>query len=285
MARYLEGNVTVADNEYDFREVCRALRVPDAVSTRLASETVNNISQKMREEGVEGSLAKYYNTYRQGKDTTLNAFSTHRSLEPIAHLFRLKSNIRISRDKRVSHEYCTFTMLQKHYDYYREHGKPPKVEHNGSTAKYGTKKRTLIKFDGKNTVKLPINETWKRFKYGIKAFNIQNGSKYTIPEMVILALEEYMDGRADVFPKKQVKFDDDQIKLTQTHRINVPVEPELINDLRSFIHRYNCMNTPKTTIRDVVPRAIRQFLDRMPIMYTRPDLYAEELALQQEQNT
>lgn len=36
MATRLEGGIVVADNEYDFREVCRALGVPDSVSIPLA---------------------------------------------------------------------------------------------------------------------------------------------------------------------------------------------------------------------------------------------------------
>lgn len=282
MARYIEGNVSIADNEYDFREVCKALGVPKQKAIKLAQTTVNNISRKMRDEGIEGSLSKYYNTYRQGEDVTLNAFLTDTTLQPIAHLFRLKCNIKISREAKRSREFCTFTMLKSHYDYYREHGKPPNVSTAGRISKYGTKQRTLIKFDGGGNVKVPINETWKRFKSGIQLYNKKNGTKYSLAEMVLVALEEYMQNRDSLFPTKNVTLRKSDIIETDTTNINIMMDAKLGNDMRAFVQRYNALNTPKTSVREVVIKSIRSFLDRMPIIYTNPELYAEEQMLKQK---
>lgn len=284
MARRLEGNVVVSDNEYDFREICKALGVNEDIAVNLAKQTIDNIVKRMKQENVQGKLSNYYDTYRQCGDKTLNAFLTHWKLEPIAHLIKLKSNIKIANGgKGFSQEYCTFVMLKSHYDYYKVNGKAPKVASNGRIAKYETGKRSLVEFQGGGNVKVPLNATWKRFKDGVHLSNKDNGTKYTMPEMVLVALEEYMKNRENVFGKKEVVIDESKLLLAETTNINIPIDSELVNELRAFIQRYNAVNTPKVSLRDIVPKAIRQFLDRMPLIYVNPQLYAEEKALEEQE--
>jgi len=284
MARRLEGNIVVADNEYDFREVCKGLGVNEEIALNLAKQTIDNVVKRMRLEKIEGRISNYYDTYRQCGDKSLNSFLTHWKLEPIAHLIKLKSNIRIANNgKGFSNEYCTFVMLQSHYDYYKKHNKAPKVANNGRIAKYETGKRSLVEFKGGGNVKVPLNETWKRFKSGVSSSNKDNGTKYTMPEMVLVALEEYMKAREPIFGKKQIVIDESKLILAETTNINIPIDSDLVNELRAFIQRYNAVNTPKVFVRDIVPKAIKQFLDRMPLIYVNPQLYAEQKELEEKE--
>lgn len=283
MATRLEGGIVVADNEYDFREVCRALGVPDSVSIPLAEQTRDNILKAMRKEGVEGRMDKWYNTYRMAMDRNLNAFLTHTKLEPIAHLFRLRCNVRIaSGNKRYSHEYFTFTILKQHYDYFRKHGKAPRVHNNGAIAKYDNAPRTLIQFDGGGNVKLPQNETFARFKKGIKVFNAQNGTNYTIPQMLLMIMEQFMKDKPTIFGDKAVKIDESKLVKTETDRLHLTIPTQLMNDFKAFVQRYNALFTPKTTMNESAALAIRQFLDRKPLYLVDPKAYAEELALREQ---
>ena len=284
MATRLEGNIVVAENEYDFREVCRALGVSDEISLDLARETADNILSAMRKDGVSGRMDKWYNTYRLAMDKSLNAFLTHTRLEPIAHLFRLRSNVAIAAgNKRYSHEYFTFTILKKHYDYYKKNGTPPRVHSNGAIAKYDKAKRTLVEFEGGGNVKLPQNETYTRFKNGVQAFNTANGTSYTIPQMILMIMEQFMADKEDLFGKKAVAIDEQKIVPTDTDRLHLTAPPKLLSELKAFVQRYNVFNTPKTTMNECAVKAISQFLGRMPLLYTDPKAYAEELALREQQ--
>lgn len=283
MARRLEGNIVVSDNEYDFREICKGLGVNEDIAVGLAKQTIDNIVNRMKSENVEGKLSNYYDTYRQCGDKTLNAFLTHWKIEPIAHLIKLKSNVQIAKNgKKLSNEYCTFVMIKSHYDYFKMHGAAPKVATNGRIAKHETSKRTLIEFRC-DSIKVPTNSTWQRFKGGVAHSNDISGTKYTMPEMVLIALEEYMKSRASVFNIKKIKIDEDRLLLQKTSNINIPIENELSIELKAFIQRYNMLNMPKVSMRDIVPKAIRQFLDRMPLIYVNPELYAEKNALEEKE--
>ena len=284
MARRLDGKIVIAENEYDFREVCRALGVNDSISGELALETIHNVAEAMRKSGVEGRLDQWYNTYRQGMDRSLNAFLTHTRLEPIAHLFRLRSTIKIAKgNKRYAHEYNTFTILKKHYDYFKENGKAPNVHSNGSIAKYDKAKRSLVEFEGGGNVKLPQNETYTRFKGGVQAFNKASGTNYTIPQMLLMVMEQFMADKPEIFGVKTVEVDEKKILPTTTTKFHLSAPNELMNDLKAFVQRYNAFNTPKTTMNECGVKALRGFIDRMPLIYTDPKAYAEELALREQQ--
>lgn len=280
MARRLAYGTTIAENEFDFREVCRALRVNDDISRELAQATARNVEKRMRDEGVDGRLDQYYNTYRQGMDATLNAFLTHTTLQPIAHLFRLKSNIRIaSGGKRTVSEYCTFTMLKSHFAYYQKHGVAPKVANNGRIGKHAGAKKTYVQFPGGGGVKLPQNETWERFKAGIAAYNQSSGSTYTLPDMILMILEQFMADKKDLFGSKTSTIDESRIRKQGGKLLHLKIDAELSARLNAMIQRYNAVNTPKTNQTECVNKAIAQFLDRLPLVYTDPKAYAEELAL------
>lgn len=282
MARRLEGNIVVSDNEYDFREICGGLGVNQEIAVGLAKQTIDNIVKRMKSENINGKISSYYDTYRQCGDKTLNAFLTHWKLEPIAHLIKLKSNVQIAQGgKKLSNEYCTFVMLKSHYDYYKKNGKAPNVSKGGRIAKHETSKRTLIEFKC-DSIKVPTNSTWQRFKSGVFNSNKDNCTKYTMPEMVLVALEEYMKSRESIFDVKKIEIDEDKLLLQETTNINIPLPKALATDLKAFIQRYNKVNTPKVSMRDIVPKAIRQFLDRMPLIYIDPELYAEEKALEEK---
>lgn len=287
MARRLENGTVLADNEFDFREVCRALKVNDQISTELARATIENVIRKMKAEGTEGTegrLDKYYNTYRQGMDASLNAFLTHTKLQPIAHLFRLKSSVRISTsEKHWVNEYCTFTMLKKHFDYYQKNGVAPNVALNGRIGKHGGAKRTYVKFPGGGGTNLPQNETWERFKRGISVFNAATGSKYTLPEMLLMIMELFMAEKPEIFGQKNAVIDESKVVKTGGRFLHISIDEELCASLNAFIQRYNAVNTPKTSQNECVCKAIEQFLARMPLIYTEPKLYAEELALREKE--
>jgi hypothetical protein len=283
--RRLDSHLTLAENEYDFREVCKGLGVNNETALELAHDTIENIIAAMQKQSYEGTLAQYYNTYRMAMDKSLNAFLTHTKLEPIAHLFRLKSDIKISEGwKRLPHEYVTFTMLKKHYEYYRTHGVAPKVQNNGSIAKNGNAKRTLIKFDGGGTVKCPQNASFEQFKNGINAYNQQNGTKHTIPQMLMTIIDEYMKERPEIFGVKKAVIDESKLVQNESGNFHWSTTPEQLSKLKLFVQRYNACNNPPVTMNEIVTRSVKRFLGAMPLIYTDPKAYAEQVTLQAQVN-
>jgi hypothetical protein len=97
-----------------------------------------------------------------------------------------------------------------------------------------------------------------------------------------MILEQFMSDKQDIFGQKTVNIDENKLKDTDATRFHLAVPPNLMKDFKAFVQRYNAFNTPKTSMNECGVKAISQFLDRMPLMYTDPKAYAEELKLREQ---
>ena len=130
-----------------------------------------------RKEGVNANTAKT----RIG-ESGVEGIKHISQLQPIAHLFRVFP-------KGMRHEYG---ILRTHYDYFKEHGEPPKVSTGRPPKWKGNPDYTRLD--------VPIRKSTKeRFEKGRKKANSMSVQQVTQSEITELAILEYMDRHVNIF--------------------------------------------------------------------------------------
>lgn len=265
------------ENMYHWEEIAQFERINNVERIgNLAQQTHTILVANCRSMGFpsEKAFAQYYNNISNGLITNrrYNQFLYHSKLEPFAHLIKwvLKDSVSRQGNKIIRSD---FGILKTQYEYYRKHGNPPDVFNRG-----GTKKNfTPAGENARTKVDLPKTQAYQQFVTAIKAANKGSRDKVTIPQMILLAIEEYMSNRPELFGNPEMSVArDSEIRIKDNEFIRAQISPETMKKLSALLARYNSANTVKMTQSQLVELAIVQMFERAPLMLSDPQL-AEEL--------
>ena len=224
-------------------------------------------------------FAAYYNTYANEliTDKQYNQFYSHGRLEPIAHLIKYFVVDRVTRNGDIM-PICDFGILKSHYQYYKKNGRPPKVENRGriKTQFNNDGSRTKVEFTGGGSVDIPKNDVWKRFTDGINAANENSTHRVSIVQMVVMALQMFMESRPDVFLPVEMSVTAETRKRNND-RVFVDISPSLRKKMNDTIQRYNSANIMPITQSRFIESAIKSMIERLPVELVDPEL-AKKLA-------
>lgn len=251
-------------------------RTQTAVST-----TLKRIHAKQLELGISTffQMRDYYNNQSNGLllDKSVNYFLTIGKLEPIAHQIKLFCASHVSRTRTDCSGgnvrlVCDFGMLASNYEFFKKHGQPKNTQNRGATKQHFTtdsqSKRTKVD--------IPITPEWQKFRAGIKYANKISGDPITTPNAILIAIDEYMQKRPDIFGEdKRTLPDDSQIRTKTNSRIHADIDPELVAKVSQIIARHNAVNTSKIDWSGFVEMAVRGLVERLPVVYSDPELAAE----------
>lgn len=275
----------IADYEHISRQQIR----------QLAQQTMEALMKAAKAEGMVDKkgqiqyarLPKFFNTLKAGvcADKTVNAFLTNQSLEPFGHMFRLFFKRQMAAENDATPVfYGDFGVRKSIYEKYKATGKIPDYSGRGKLPKYDVaarEGRSKVEFPDGGRVDLPHNAVYRRFKAGILACNTGSDQKVTIPEMVIVAMREFMDARKEIFGEQAVEIDESKLTGRNTKRMRVDMDPELADQVGRFLQRYNKTHTPAMTLQEFIRIAMQAQLERLPLEMVDPKLAAQMRELNQ----
>lgn len=260
---------------FSWEEIGKAERINIDILRQHRNTTYSILVSKCNALGFPSfkAFARHYNNYSNQMitDKRYNAFFYHTKLQPIAHLFHLLAKDKVSREGKVR-EVAEFGVLKSHYEHYRKHGQPPDVFNRGATKQHFTTENQ----NKRTKVDIPITPEWQRFRAGIKYANKISGDPITTPNAILIAIDEYMQKRPDIFGEdKRTLPDDSQIRTKTNSRIHADIDPELVAKASQIIARYNAVNTSKIDWSGFVEMAVKGLVERLPVVYSDPELAAE----------
>lgn len=273
----------VPANYFSWREIGESEKLNlDRLQDTVIStyKTLLALSQAMEFSSLK-SFSSYYNRFSNNltSDKKYNHFFYHGKLAPFAHLFRLFVGDRLTKNGTIQ-PLCDFGILKSYYIRYRKTGELPKLENRGSLKKNLTdptkNRRTKVKFDDGGVLDIPQDATYKRFVDGIQLANSTSIHKVTIPQMVLTALDMFMDARPDVFDVKTASIVPDSLIAKKSNSlISADISPAVTQQMKEIIQRYNGDNTPPISQSQYIEMAIKAMNERIPIEYIDPNLAKE----------
>lgn len=279
----------VPEDYYTCAQIADYERITRGQIQQMAQLTMESLMKVAKTEGLVdkndqvqyAQLPKLFNTLKIGicTDKTVNAFLTHRSLEPFGHMFRLflKRKMAAGNDATPVF-YGDFGVRKSVYEKYKATGKVTDYLGRGKLPKYDVaarEGRSKVEFPDGGRVDLPRNAVYRRFKAGILACNAGSDQKVTVPEMVIVAMQEFMDTRKEIFGEQSVEIDESKLTGRNTKRMRVDMDPELSDQVGRFLQRYNKTHTPAMTLQEFIRIALRAQLERLPLELVDPKLAAQ----------
>jgi hypothetical protein len=284
--KYIRDGIVPADY-YDTKSIAEYERIPPDEMAKYAKYTLEAIQRAANERDLDiRDFAEIYNTHRNGylSNKNINAFLWNRRLEPFGHLFKLF----IGRRKSVSSNNillcCGFGVRKTYYERYKADGSLPSVGNRGKLPKYDTPARagrSKVEFPDGGRVDIPMNAIYRRFKDGIDACNRMSRNKVTVPEMVLLAIREFMDHRKEIFDVQAVQIDEDKLVTRTNERLYVDADSELVEKIYKFLQRYNAVNPIPITMSQFMEKAAQAHLDRLPPELVAPEILARERAVEE----
>lgn len=286
----------VPEDYYTCAQIAEYEHISQARIRSLAEQTKEAIIRAAMADGLVDKngwvqyarLPKYFNTLKDGvcRDKTVNAFLTNPTLEPFAHMFRLFFRRQMAAENDATPVfYGDFGVRMSVYERYKATGKVPDYTGRGKLPKYDVaarEGRSKVVFPDGGRVDLPHNAVYRRFRDGVAACNAGSEEKVTIPEMVIVAMKEFMDARQELFGEQSVEIDENKLSGRSTRRMRVDMDPELADQVGRFLQRYNKTHTPAMSLREFIRIAIRAQLERMPLELVDPKLAAQVNATTKE---
>lgn len=229
-------------------------------------------------------FADYYNVLHNGliTDKAINQFYNIGRLEPVAHQFKMFVRQHVSRDGNNPVTNVDFGIYLKHWEHYKNTGRPVNTLNRGRPRKTitepGKNKRTKLTFPEGGVIDLPIDPQYQRLKDGVQKANSlpETTRKVTLIDVIRMAMVEYMDARPDIFGDSPDTFVDERLLRQKTNEhIRVTVDRELNAKVWAAMERYNADNHTPITMSQIVEAALDGFYKRWEIKYTNPTLWAE----------
>ena len=279
----------VPSNYYSKIDIARYEGILPETINRYARQTKEKFVAKADEMGMDyKKFAQFYNTYRNGliSDKLINHFYWHNRLEPFAHLIKVFLVERKCTTSNTVQLCMDFGIRKTYYDKFKQTGKLPPIENRGKLPKYDVPARvgrSKVELPDGGRIDIPQNSTYKRFRDGIETCNRQSKDKVTIPEMVLVALKEFMEKRSNIFGEQVVILDDSKLIERTNERLYVDADSELVSKIYKFLQRYNANNTPPFTMNGFMAKAAKQMLDRVPLEYTHPELLEEQREIEKKE--
>lgn len=263
---HIIGAVSLSSKLYSLRDIAKYENISVEKIESLMSATLK-AAAAMAENKTASGIQAFFNTYGF-KDINVNRFVSHGKLRPFAYAIRLQTEKCFKGQKEVY--YAMFYISKSVYKDWHKYHKAydgnvyPNISEYGVSQTYNTRSVALKKCPELNY-----------FEAATKSLG------FKLSEAVMLAVNEYMERHSDVFgevPKSEI--DEYKVRENKTSLIWAYIDPDVASAVYKAIQRYNMVNVPMVKFSEFVEAALIEKLDRLPIKYTNPELYKEQLELE-----
>lgn len=263
---HIIGTVSLNKNVYSLRDIAKFEHISNERIEKLMSETLKKAVFCSESKSATGVKA-FFNQIGTN-DSNINMFLTHTKLYPFARAVRLEFEKGYRSGKEI--QYAMFCVSKKVYDNWHKNGKPFNSSVNPKMSEYG-----LANANTTRSVQLKKCPELSHFETIVKSLG------FKLAEAVMLALNEYMERHGDVFgdiPHSEI-IDENTVRENKMSLIFAYIDPNVTNAVYKALQRYNSVNCPYVKFSEFVESALAEKLDRLPVKYTDPKLYAEMLEL------
>ena len=263
---HIIGTVSLDRSVYSLRDIAKFEHISSEKIEKLMEGTLKKaISSSERKSAT--AVKSFFNDVG-AYDVNVNLFLTHTRLEPFAKAIRLEFEKGYSQGRQI--QYAMFCIKKSIYDSWRKKRVPYNADINPAMPEYGSAIRDT------RSVSVKRCPEFLHFEKVVKALGFKLG------EAVILTINEYMENHGDVFGKipHSDMIDESKIRENKMSLIFAYIDPNVTNAVYKALQRYNSVNCPYVKFSEFVESALTEKLDRLPVQYTDPKLYAEMLEIQ-----
>lgn len=264
---HIIGTVSLNRNVYSLRDIAKFEHISDERIEKLMSDTLKKAIFYSENKSATGVKA-FFNQIGSN-DPNVNMFLTHTRIYPFARAIRLEFEKGYRSGKEI--QYAMFCVNKGVYDSWHKNRKPFNSSAKPNMSEYG-----LANVKNTRSVQLKKCPELTHFENVIKALGFKLG------EAILLAINEYMERHADVFgniPHSQI-IDESKVRENKMSLIFAYIDPNVTNAVYKALQRYNSVNCPYVKFSEFVESALAEKLDRLPVKYTDPELYAEMLEVE-----
>ena len=264
---HIIGTVSLSKNVYSLRDIAKFEHINDERIEKLMSDTLKKSVFYSENKSATGVKA-FFNEIG-ANDSSVNMFLTHTKLYPFARAVRLEFEKGYRRGKEI--QYAMFCVNKSVYDNWHKNHKPFNASAKPNMSEYG-----LANVRNTRSVQLKKCPEFAHFEAVVKSLGFKLG------EAIMLAVNEYMERHSDVFgnvPHSQI-IDESKVRENKMSLIFAYIDPNVTNAVYKALQRYNSMNCPYVKFSEFVESALTEKLDRLPVQYTDPTLYAKMLEVE-----
>lgn len=264
---HIIGTVSLSKNVYSLRDVAKFEHISDERIEKLMSDTLKKAIFYSENKSATGVKA-FFNQIGSN-DPNVNMFLTHTKLYPFARAIRLEFEKGYRSGKEI--QYAMFCVSKSVYDNWHKNHKPFNASAKPNMSEYG-----LANVRNTRSVQLKKCPEFTHFEAVVKALGFRLG------EAIMLAVNEYMERHSDVFgniPHSQI-IDESKVRENKMSLIFAYIDPNVTDAVYKALQRYNSMNCPYVKFSEFVESALTEKLDRLPVQYTDPALYAEMIEVE-----
>lgn len=263
---HLIGNVSLNKSVYSLYDIAKFEHISKERIDKLMAACLSRATSAAPVKTAAGIQAFFNNI--ASVDRTINTFYTHSRLYPFAGAVRLAME-RVFNGKRDMY-YAMFYIPKAIYEKYKKTG----IEYNAEAAPNMSEEGLPSCSVPKRRITLPDIAMLTQFEKILKKLDIK------LSEGILLAVNEYMQKHSDVFGDiKEEKCDESLVRENRMSLIQAYVSPETVTAVYKALQRANQECIIKIKFSEFVNAALREKLDRLPVKYTNPELYREQLEI------
>lgn len=263
---HLIGNVSLSKSVYSLYDIANIEHISKERIDKLMAACLSRATSAAPVKTAAGIQA-FFNNIAYA-DNTINTFYTHSRLAPFAGAIRLAME-RVFNGKRDIY-YAMFYIPKAIYDKYKKTG----AEYNAEAAPYMNEEGLSSCCVQKRRVALPKISMLTQFEKILKKLDIK------LSEGILLAVNEYMQKHSDIFGEvKKDEYDENLVRENRMSLIQAYISPETVTAVYKALQRANQECIVKIKFSEFVDAALREKLDRLPVKYTNPELYREQLEI------
>lgn len=263
---HLIGNVSLNKSVYSLYDIAKFEHISKERIDKLMVASLSRATSAAPVKTVAG-IQSFFNNIAS-VDRTINTFYTHSRLCPFAGAIRLSIE-RVFNGKRELH-YAMFYIPKAIYEKYKKTG----IEYNAEAAPNMSEEGLPSCSVPKRRITLPDIAMLTQFEKILKKLDIK------LSEGILLAVNEYMQKHSDIFGDiKEEKCDESLVRENRMSLIQAYVSPETVTAVYKALQRANQECIVKIKFSEFVNAALREKLERLPVKYTNPELYREQLEI------
>jgi hypothetical protein len=263
---HIIGTVSLSKSVYSLRDIAKYENIGSEKIESLMSAVLKAAVMSSDNKSASGIQA-FYNNYGKN-DININRFLSHGKLRPFAYAIKLETEKCYQGKKEVY--FAMFCVSKNVYNDWRRRKKPYDNTVNPNMSEYG-----LPRSYDTRSFKLNKCPELTHFENTVKSLG------FKMAEAVMLALNEYMERHKDVFGEiPHSEIDEYKVRENRTSMIYAHIDPAVTSAVFKAIQRYNMINVPHVKFSEFVEAALTEKLDKLPVKYTDPELYKEQLAIE-----
>lgn len=263
---HLIGNVSLSKSVYSLYDIAKSEHISKERIDKLMEACLSRATSAAPVKTAMGIQAFFNNIAHT--DNTINTFYTHSRLSPFAGAVRLSMERVFNGNRDVY--YAMFYIPKAIYEKYKKTG----VEYNAEAAPNMGEQGLHSCSVPKRRITLPDIAMLTQFEKILKKLDIK------LSEGILLAVSEYMQKHSDIFGEiKANEYDESLVRENRMSLIQAYVSPETVTAVYKALQRANQECIVKIKFSEFVDAALREKLDRLPVKYTNPELYREQLKI------